>query len=83
MNKIEIHRDYDSNNEENSIFILITDTGLHYLINNCPQIKSVEFLSRTNITNITIDQLIALALRNPRIQYDFYFSKLEKELYLV
>ncbi len=66
-----------------TIFILITDTGLHYLINNCPQIKLIKFLSRTNITNITIDQLIALALRNPRIQYDFYFLKHEKELYLL
>jgi hypothetical protein len=58
---------------------MITDTGLHYLINNCPQIKSIEFLNRTNITNKTIDQLIALALRNLSIQYDFYFSGLEQQ----
>ncbi len=53
----------------------ITDTGLHYLINNCPQIKSIsmDFSNETNITNKTIEQLIALATRNPRIQYKHCF----------
>ncbi len=36
----------------------ITDTALHYLINNSLQIKSIQFSNRTNITNKTIEQLI-------------------------
>jgi len=45
----------------------ITDTALHYLINNCPQIKSIQFSNRTNITNKTIEQLMASQTK-PSIQ---------------
>jgi hypothetical protein len=52
----------------------ITDKPFRYLINNCPQIKSTQFSNITNITNKTIKELIALALRNPRIQYKHCFK---------
>jgi hypothetical protein len=82
--KIKIFQHYKEDEEEYEYinFAFITDTGLHNLIDNCSQSKSIEFLSRTNITNKTIDQLIALALRNLIIEYDFHFSGLEQEFKL-
>jgi hypothetical protein len=56
-----------------SVLPLITDSGLIDVINNCPQINSIIFNSRTNITHKTIDALIALALRKPRIQFKHKF----------
>jgi hypothetical protein len=52
---------------------LITDSGLIDVINNCPQISSIDFNFASNITHKTIDALIALALRKPRIQSNHYF----------
>ncbi len=80
--KIFLHYKEDEEEDEYINFAFIRDTGLHNLIDNCSQSKSIEFLSRTNITNKTIDQLIALALRNLSIEYDFHFSGLEQEFKL-
>ncbi len=54
-------------------FSRITDKPFRYLINNCPQIRLTLFSNITNITNKTIKELIALAERNPRIQYKYFF----------
>ncbi len=52
----------------------ITDLGLIDLINNCPQINSIVFNCKPNITHETIDALIALALRKPRIHFNHHFD---------
>jgi hypothetical protein len=51
-------------------FSLITDSGIRNIINNCPKIKSIRFNRRPNITNETIDALIGLALKKPRIYFE-------------
>jgi hypothetical protein len=53
----------------------VTDSGLIKVIQNCPQIKSILFNSKPEITHKTIKALIALALRKPRIQFKHQFSK--------
>jgi hypothetical protein len=60
----------------------ITDFGLKDIINNCPQIKSIVFKDRPNISESTIYALIRLALRKPRVQFNHYFHGLQ-EKYLV
>ncbi len=57
----------------------ITNSRLINLINNCPQINSIEFNCRPNITRQTIDALIALALRRPRIYFKHRFSRIERD----
>jgi hypothetical protein len=61
--------------------LFITDLGLIDLINNYPQINSIVFYCKSNITQKTIDALIALALRKPRIhfnhRFDGYYSSAE------
>jgi hypothetical protein len=59
----------------------ITDSGLFDIINNCPQINSIVFYKRPNISYKTIDALIALALRKPRVQYKHHFYAIEKDFY--
>ncbi len=61
--------------------IFIAEEKLLNVINNCPQINSIRFERRPNITHKTIDALIALALRKPRIQYNHYFYEIEKEFH--
>jgi hypothetical protein len=56
-----------------SVLPLITDSGLIDVINNFPQINSILFNSRPNISHKTIDALIALALRKTRIQFKHQF----------
>jgi hypothetical protein len=58
---------------------LITDTALIDVINNCKQIKWIEFYGKPNITHKTIDALIALALRKPRIHFKHRFDGIEEE----
>jgi hypothetical protein len=58
----------------------VTDLGLIDVINNCPQINSIRFERRPDISHKTIDALIALALRKPRIQYNHYFYENEKRV---
>jgi hypothetical protein len=53
---------------------LITDLGLIHVINNCPQINSIVFNNKSNITHKTIDALIALALLKPFIRFKHDFS---------
>jgi hypothetical protein len=59
----------------------ITDLGLINVINNCPQINSIVLNSRPNISYKTIDALIALALRKPRVQYKHQFYAIGKDFY--
>jgi hypothetical protein len=51
------------------------------VINNCSEINSIEFKGRPNITHKTIDALIALALRKPRIYFKHRFDDIEEEDY--
>lgn len=55
----------------------ITDPAICGLINNCPNIESIIFNSRPNLTKKTIDALIRLALNKPRIEFRHYFHYLE------
>ncbi len=57
----------------------ITDFGLMDVINNCPQIKSIVFKDRPNISESTIYALIELALRKPRVQFNHYFHGLQQK----
>jgi hypothetical protein len=64
------------------ILPLITDSGLINLINNCPQINSIYILKgRPNITHQTIDALIVLALKKPRIRFKHNFYGIENDFY--
>ncbi len=56
------------------IMPFVTDSGLIDLINNCPQINSIELNCRPNISHQTIDALIGLALRKPLIQFQHHFG---------
>jgi len=51
----------------------ITDSGICHLINNCQQIKSIEFCIRLDITLTTIEQLVKLALTKPKVQFKHEF----------
>jgi hypothetical protein len=79
LQSIKINCYEDIVEETKYILPLITDIGLLDVINNCPQINLIVFNSRPNISHKTIDALIALALRKPRIQFDLYFTDIEKE----
>ncbi len=61
------------NNTSEPHFSLVTDSGLNEVINNCEEIKSINFRQRVNITHKTIDALISLALKKPRICFKHYF----------
>lgn len=52
----------------------LTDEGLCDLIDNCPQLKSINFRRKPNITEKTVNALIALALRKPRICFKHYLG---------
>jgi hypothetical protein len=67
--------------ERNDILPLITDIGLLNIINNCPQINSIEFYSRPNISHKTIDALIALALRKPKTYFKHHFYDIGKSCF--
>ncbi len=51
---------------------LITDESICQLINSCENIKVISFSARPNITNITIEALIGLALKYSRKEIRFY-----------
>ncbi len=61
--------------------IFIAEQKLLNVINNCPQINSIKFERRPNITYKTIDALIALALQKRRIQYNHYLYEIEIEFH--
>jgi hypothetical protein len=65
--------------DSNQDLIFIAEEKLLNVINNCPQINSIRFEKRTNISHRTIDALIALALRKPRVKYNHCFCDIEKE----
>jgi hypothetical protein len=52
----------------------ITDSGLCDLVNNCPSIQSINFETKANITIKTINALIELALKKPRIYFSHYLG---------
>jgi hypothetical protein len=56
----------------------ITDSGVMAIIENCPKINSIRIKVKSNVTHKTIDALIALALRKPRIQFKHLLSDIEK-----
>ncbi len=60
--------------QTDDILPLITDIGLLNVINNCPQINSIEFYGRPNISHKTIDALIALALQKHKIYFKHRFD---------
>jgi hypothetical protein len=64
--------------ETDNILPLITDIGLLNVINNCPEINSIEFYGRPNISHKTIDALIALALQKPKIYFEHHFYDIGK-----
>jgi hypothetical protein len=69
MNKITVEEEFGQ-------ISCITDTSLHYFINNCPQIKSIHFSNKTNITNKTVEELIALAERNLAFNTNIAFQNM-------
>jgi hypothetical protein len=62
--------DFESNN-----FYSISDSEIINIVENNPQIKSIRFNKRLEITNKTIDALIGRALKNPRINYSHNVGK--------
>jgi hypothetical protein len=44
----------------------ITDKGFGYILKNCPNLQSIKFVKRPNISEKTIDALIQLAIKKPR-----------------
>jgi hypothetical protein len=50
---------------------------ISHIINNCTHTKQIKSLN-ANITHITIDALIGLALKRPRIQFDHQFGVITK-----
>jgi hypothetical protein len=71
---IEIRCPEDEDVEDYDL-LLTTDLGLIDVINNYPEINSINqvFKVRPNISHKTIDTFIALALRKPLIQFNHYF----------
>jgi hypothetical protein len=70
LNKLkEIHLNVNSNKG----FTFIADKMISDIINNCTQIKEIQLLN-ANITHKTINDLIGLALKRPRIQFDHQFG---------
>jgi hypothetical protein len=61
--------------------IFIAEEKILNVINNCPQINSIRFERRPNITHKTIDALITLALRKRRIQFNHYLYDIEIEFH--
>jgi hypothetical protein len=76
LQSIEIHCSDDIDKD----LPFITDSGLIDVINNCSQMNSIKLnYLYTDITNKTMNALIALALRKPRIQFNHQFQYLEEE----
>jgi hypothetical protein len=63
----------DTDEQIDDILPFITDSVLIDFINNCPEINSIAFKCKPNISYGTIDALIALALRKPCIQFKHNF----------
>lgn len=59
----------------------ITDSGISKLIDSCKRLRTLSFLSRPNITTVTIDNLISLANKRSKSMISFYcgFSRLGDE----
>jgi len=55
----------------------ITDSGIRHFIDKCPSIQSIDLYRGPNISHKTIDALIALALRKPRIDFYYLFQSIE------
>jgi hypothetical protein len=81
LQSIKIRCPEDIDERSNDILSRITDSGLIDIINNCPQINSIVFNGRPNISRKTIDALIALALRKPRTYFTHHFKDIDSESY--
>jgi hypothetical protein len=57
----------------------LTETAICYFINNCQNIESISLFGKFLITCVTIDALIALAVRKPKICFKHCF-RLSDEL---
>ena len=60
-------------------FPLVTDSGLCHVIYHCPNIESIIFFGRPNITIVTINALILLALSKPKVSFNHYFGFIERK----
>ncbi len=69
LSKITINSPNDTMND-------ITDSRVMAFIENCPQINSIRFEVRPNMTDETIDTL--KALRKPRIQFNHLLSDIKE-----
>ncbi len=75
LNKLkEIHLFVNVNEKRFNFF---ADKMISDITNNCKQIKEIKLLN-ANITHKTIDALIGLALKRPRIQFDHQFGVINK-----
>jgi hypothetical protein len=81
LQSIKIRCPEDIDERSDDILSRITDSGLIHIINNCPQINSIVLNCRPNISHKTIDALIALALRKPRIYFTHHFKDSDSESY--
>ena len=69
----------DSHQSRSIGFPLVTDSGLCHVIYHCPRIQSIIFFGRPNITLVTINALILLALSKPKVNYNHYFGFIERK----
>lgn len=53
------------------------DEGMCKLIEKCPQLRSIRFFSRPNITNKTIEALIQSALSKPKVHFNCLFADID------
>jgi hypothetical protein len=58
----------------------ITDRGFGYILKNCPNLQSIKFEKRPNISQETIDALIRLAIKKPRIHFYHEFGAIDEEI---
>lgn len=60
-------------------FPLVTDSGLCDVIYHCRSIESIIFYGRPNITIVTINALVLLALSKPKVDFNHYFGYIERK----
>ena len=49
----------------------VTDTGVNYILDNCPNISKIIFKFYPNISYKTIDKLISIAMKRPNVRIVF------------
>jgi hypothetical protein len=58
----------------------ITDKGFGYVLKNCPNLQSIKFAKRPNISEETVNALIQLAIKKPRIHFYHEFGAIDEEI---